>query len=129
MIAITPAAAISPIPSTESISGTSLKKTYPQKAAHIPSQRDMRQIDRALRVNHSHLAIAAAIDGQRVALVSTILAGNTIQTGHLVPLHAIWRKTGHGYHIIAASKTPGRKVTDFAAWMAQTLDAVTAVQR
>ena len=53
--------------------------------------RDIRQIGAALMVNHSHMAIEAAIDSQGVALVSDISAADVIMSGQLVPLTDRWR--------------------------------------
>ena len=47
---------------------------------HETTRRNIRQIGAALMVNHSHLAIEAAIDSQGVALVSDILAADAIMS-------------------------------------------------
>lgn len=48
--------------------------TNPAGISGQKKMRDIRQIGAALMVNHSHLAIEAAIDSQGVALVSDISA-------------------------------------------------------
>ena len=68
---------------------------------HEPTKADARQIDASLMVNHSHLAIEAAIDSQGVALVSDILAGDAILSGQLVSLTDQWLASDNGYHIVA----------------------------
>ena len=88
---------------------------------HEPTKADARQIDASLMVNHSHLAIEAAIDSQGVALVSDILAGDAILSGKLVPLTDQWLASDNGYHIVANTDSPHRSVEEFARWMADDL--------
>ena len=57
--------------------------------------RDVRQIGAALLVNHSHLAIEAAIDSQGVAMVSDISAADAIMSSQLVPLTDLWLASGN----------------------------------
>ena len=85
---------------------------------HEPTEADARQIDASLMVNHSHLAIEAAIDSQGVALVSDILASDAILSGKLVPLTDQWLASDNGYHIVANTDSPRRSVEEFARWMA-----------
>ena len=92
-----------------------------QFMAYTPTKADLQQIDRSLLVNHSHLAIEAAIDGQGVALVSDILAGDAILAGQLVPLTDQWLPTGKGYHIVTKANGVRQLVTTFGNWLAKEL--------
>ena len=83
--------------------------------------RDIRQIGAALIVNHSHLAIEAAIDSQGVALVSDISAADAIMSRQLVPPTDLWLASGNGCHIVSGAGRPRRDVYEFAGWMADEL--------
>ena len=88
---------------------------------HETTRRDVRQIGAALMVNHSHLAIEAAIDSQGVALVSDILAVDAIISGQRVPLTDRCLASDNGYHIVSGAGRPRRDVDEFAGWMADEL--------
>ena len=85
---------------------------------YMPSSTETTHINNALQVNHSHLAIEAAINGQGVTLASDILTRDTIKKGQLQALTHEKLKTENGYHIVCAPDTPNRRITEFADWLA-----------